>query len=477
MSSPGQEVDGERSEVDSVAPRMRAAQLLRVRAIWITPLAVASVLVFLMTLFYIGSVVNPVGHLSGLPVALSNEDQGATVLGQHIDIGAQVASGLRDSRAVSSRLSLHTVTLSQAESQMNSNDAYATIVIPPGFTASLLSAYGLAPSSASPGGKPTVRLLTNPRSGSIGVELASGVAEPGLHAASLEVGRQLSQEALKLGRTPSAGVSRANPLTVATSAFDPLPPNSALGLSAFYISLLAIMCGFLGAILVNTTVDAALGYGTTEIGPKWSQRMPVAITRWQTLLSKWVVALVTVPVLTAVLLLVAVSILHMDAPFVGELWLFTTFAGIVIALGTLALFAALGALGQLIALLLFVYLALASSGGTIPLQALPSPLRFVANFEPLRQVLDAVRAILYFGATGGAGLTRGVVMTSIGLVFWLIVGFVVTNFYDRKGLDRAPGELLDYVHQSAVAYIGGARAQDPASPGGPPSEPQGPSDT
>jgi YhgE/Pip-like protein len=444
------------------APRLRAGDLLRVRAVWVTPLAVASVLVFLMTLFYIGSVVNPVGHLSGLPVALADEDQGATVLGQHVDIGAQVVSGLQHSTAVSSRLSLHAVSLAQAESQMRSNDAYATIVIPPGFTASLLSAYGLTPASTSPGGKPTVRLLTNPRSGSIGVELATGVAEPGLHAASLEVGHQLTEEAAKLGRTPGAGVSAANPLTVATSAFDPVPPNSALGLSAFYISLLAIMCGFLGAILINTTVDAALGYGTTEIGPKWSQRMPVAISRWHTLLSKWVVAVVIVPVLTGVLLLVAVGLLHMDAPFVGELWLFTSFAGIVVALGTLALFAGLGALGQMIALLIFVYLALASSGGTIPLEALPSALRFVANFEPLRQILDAVRAILYFGAAGNAGLTRGLVMTTIGLVFWLVVGFAATTWYDHKGLDRAPPELLDYVHQSALAYTGGAPAPEPA---------------
>ena len=468
VSSPGREVDGQRVDttVAPRAPRLRAADLPRARAVWITPLAVAAVLVFLMTLFYIGSVVNPVGHLSGLPVALADEDQGATVLGQHVDIGAQVASGLEHSTAVSSRLSLDRATVAQAESRMRSNDAYATIVIPPGFTASLLSAFGLAPSSTSPGGKPTVRLLTNPRSGSIGVQLATGVAEPGLHAASLEVGHQLSEEAAKLGRTPGAGVSAANPLTVATSAFDPVPPNSALGLSAFYISLLAIMCGFLGAILINTTVDAALGYGTTEIGPKWSQRMPVAISRWHTLLSKWVVALVVVPVLTGVLLLVAVGLLHMDAPFVGELWLFTSFAGIVVALGTLALFAALGALGQMIALLVFVYLALASSGGTIPLEALPSALRFVANFEPLRQILDAVRAILYFDAAGNAGLTRGLVMTTIGLVFWLVAGFVTTTWYDRKGFDRAPAELLDYVHQSAFAYTGRAPDPEPAVQGG-----------
>ena len=148
----------------------------------------------------------------------------------------------------------------------------------------------------------------------------------------------------------------------------------------------------------------------------------------------------------------SVGLLGMNAPDVWELWLFTSFAGIAIAAGTLALFAALGSLGQLIAMLLFIYLALASSGGTIPLQALPSPLRFVANFEPLRQVLDGVRSILYFGASGAAGLTRGIVLTAIGLVFWLLVGLAVTTWYDRRGKDRMQPEMLAYVHQSAAAY-------------------------
>ena len=437
--------------VSGEPPHLRPKQLLRIRAIWVMPLAVSGVLVFLMTLFYVGSVVNPVGHLSGLPVLLVNQDQGATVLGRQVDIGAQVATGLQKSHAVSTRLSLESVTLAQAEQKMNTNGAYATIVIPSDFTDTLLAAYGLAPAGAA-AGKPAVRILSNPRAGNIGVSLATGVAQPALRISSLQIGRELTKEATALGRSPSPAVSAANPLTVSTTMFNPLPPNSALGLSAFYISLLSIMCGFLGAILVHTTVDSALGYGVTEIGPKWTQRMPVAITRVHTLLSKWVVALVLVPILTGILLVVSVGLLGMNAPYVWELWLFCSFAGIAIAAGTLALFAALGSLGQLIAMLLFIYLALASSGGTIPLQALPAPLRFVANFEPLRQVLDGVRSILYFGASGAAGLTRGVLLTAIGLVFWLLVGLAVTSWYDRSGKDRMGPELMAFVHQSAATY-------------------------
>jgi YhgE/Pip-like protein len=450
----------EEGDSTSVTPRIRASTLLRVRSVWLAPIALAAVLLFFMTLFYIGAVVNPTGHLSGLPVALVNEDRGGTMQGRQVNIGAEVASDLLHSHAVTSRLSLDEVSLAQAKAQMNSNNAYAAIVIPPGFTASLLYAYGLASTST---GEPTVQLLTNPRAGSVGVQLATGVAQPALQQVSSAVGSKLSSEAAKLGSTPRSGVGTANPITVTTSAFRSVPPDSALGLSAFYISLLAIMCGFLGAVLVNSSIDAALGYGTTEIGPRWRQRIPVAISRWQTLLAKWSVALITVPILTGILLLVAVGLLNMNAPYVGELWLFTSFAGIAIAAGTLALFAAFGSLGQLLAMLLFVYLALASSGGTIPVQALPSFFRFAANFEPLRQVLGGVRAILYFNAQADAGLTRGLVLTAVGLVFWLIVGTAVTRWYDRRGMDRVQPDVLEFAQRSARAYTAGAQG-----PGGKP---------
>lgn len=454
-------------------PPLRASALLRVRAVWIIPIGLAAVIVFFMVLFYIGSVVNPTGHLSGLPVLLVNEDRGAATPAGPVNAGAQVASDLLHAQAVTSRLSLDEKPLAQAEAQLNSGGAYAAIVIPDGFTGSLLSAYGLASGSARTSAQPTIQLLSNPRAGSIGVQLATGVAQPALSQVSLGIGRELSAEAAKLGRTPSQRINPASPVTVTTSQFNPLPPDSALGLSAFYVSLLSVMCGFLGAVVVNQSVDAALGYGTTDIGPRWRQRMPVNISRWQTLLAKWVVAGVVVPLLTGILLLVAVALLGMNAPSMGELWLFTTFAGLAIAAGTLALFAAFGSVGQLLAMLLFIYLALASSGGTIPVQALPSFFRFVANFEPLRQVLDGVRSILYFNAQADAGLTHGLVLTAVGLVLWIIVGTAVTVWYDRRGLHRLRPELVEYAQQSARAYSG-ARPEPGERPGAARSEPPGP---
>jgi hypothetical protein len=245
-------------------------------------------------------------------------------------------------------------------------------------------------------------------------------------------------------------------------------------LSAFYLSLLIMMCGFLGAIIVNTAVDSTLGYAASEIGPRWSQKVPRRITRWQTLVAKWVIAVPATLLFTGVLMGVAAGLLHMDAPHWPELWLYGWFAAAVVAIGTLALFATLGALGQLLALIVFVYLALASSGGTVPLQALPGFYRFVADFEPLRQVVGAVRAILYFNGAGDAGLERGLLLTSIGLLLWIVVGTTVTIWYDKKGLHRIEPKLLELLEASAHAYqerepgdtvAGPPPATDPLAPG------------
>ena len=445
-------------------PGLRAAQLLRARAVWITPLLITSILIALITVIYVGSVADPVASLRGLPVLVVNGDQGTTVGSQHVNLGQEVVSALDHSPHVSGPLSLVSVSLAQARADMDRNAGYATIVIPAGFTNSVLAVYG-AGSPAGPAQPiPAIGLLTNGRAGSIGVSLATGVVQPAIGVISRDIGKKLSSLIPAHGRTTAnVKAQRSDPITLTSVPYRPLPSHSALGLSAFYISLLSIMCGFLGAILVNSTVDSALGFATTEIGPKWRQRAPVRISRWQTLLAKWLMALVLSPVLTGVMLLVAVGITKLDAPNVWDLWLFTSFAAIVIALGTLTLFAALGTLGQLVAMLAFIYLALASSGGTIPLEALPPVLKFVADFEPLRQVLDGVRAILYFNAAGDAGLDRGLLLTGIGLIFWVVLGITATRWYDRRGMHRIEPEMLDYVTRSAQEYQ--ERNRDPKPKG------------
>jgi YhgE/Pip-like protein len=438
--------------------------------VWILPLIIGSIVVALISVFYIGSVINPLGQLHGLPVAVVNQDRGAGAGARHINIGQKVQTGLSAAPAVSSRLGLNNTTLRAAEQVMNRNGSYVTVVIPPGFTATLLSLAGVPGSRPVPG-KPEITILTNQRAGTEGVALADGVLQPALAAASRQIGRQLTA----IAPPPSSPATRAflaEPVAVTIAVYRPLPSHTALGLSPFYVALLTLFCGFLGATIVNGTVDAALGYATTETGPWWRQRRPVPINRWQTLIIKWVIAAPLTGIMTGILLIIAVAGLGMDAPHVGLLWLLAWLCAASVAAGTLVLFAVLGNIGQLVTLLVFVYAGLASAGGTVPLAALPTALRWLAEVEPLRQVLDGTRAILFFNAQADAGLTRSVAAAASGLGFWLIVGTIIVRWYDAKGLNRIDPELLTYINASADKY----RARGSGAPHPEPGSADKPSD-
>jgi YhgE/Pip-like protein len=444
---------------------IRARQLLGAPKLWAGPVLIATVLIFLISLIYLGSIVNPTSHLHHLPVAVVDQDTGVAVNGTHQDLGREVASALEGSASMSRLLSLQPETLARAEAQMDIGHLYAAIVIPSNFSTSILAATKPAALIQQTTPPPSIHLLTNPRAGSVGVSLASAV----IGSALPEISRQIAQKVLaarpaapaSTAASAAASAAAANPqlsafITLLVMPHRPLPANAGLGLSAFYIALLSIMCGFLAATIVNSSVDSALGYGVSEIGPRWTQHRPVAITRMQTLLTKWLMAAALTPLLTGLLLVAGVAILRADAPHVVLLWLYTSFAAIVVALGTLFFFAALGMLGQVVALLVFIYLSLASSGGTIPLQAVPGFYRFVSNFEPLRQVLGGVRAILYFGAQGRAGLSHAWLMTGVGLVVWVVLGLAATFWYDRRGLYRLEPDLVADINQVIDDFRGRA---------------------
>ena len=105
---------------------VRARNILSARAVWTFPLVIGSILVALITVFYIGSVINPLGNLHGLPVAVVNQDQGVTAGTRHINVGQSVQSGLSHALAVSSRLGLNNTTLRAAEQVMDLVDRGVT---------------------------------------------------------------------------------------------------------------------------------------------------------------------------------------------------------------------------------------------------------------------------------------------------------------------------------------------------------------
>ncbi|WP_458688392.1 YhgE/Pip domain-containing protein [Nocardia tengchongensis] len=416
---------------------------------WAFPIVVVTLLASLLGVMYLDYVVDPEKNLHDFPIALVNQDVGDDLKTgdqvQHVNFGDQVADGLR-AAVPADQIDLRVLGINEAQLQMQSARVYGTIIIPSDFSKRLgiLGVGSVVPGEIS---KPVLTLQTNPRTGAFATAVVQKFGEQALTQVNDQVGKQLTDQVTKQltpppGAPPTelSGATRlvlAQPLNIVTEQFRPLPGGSGEGLTAFFYSLLLLLVGMVGAMIIHQLIDSALGFLPTEWGP-WYVHFPRAsISRLRTLLLKWSAIAVMAVVVSAVLEGIA-SLLGM--PIDRPLLLFLYGALVIVAVGftCAATLAAVGTAGLIINLIVFIILGLPSSGGTIPIEATPKYFGWLAKFEPMHQVFLGTRSILYFFGDGQAGLTRGVWMAVLGLVIGVVFGLFITRFYDRKGLERKP---------------------------------------
>ncbi|MFC1442408.1 DUF3533 domain-containing protein [Streptacidiphilus sp. N1-10] len=406
-----------------------AAALLRRPQLWLAPTVLSALLALFMSLLYMGGIVNPSGNLRHLPIAIVNSDTDKPLTGQAQNLGTQVEQAvLADT---SGKAQWRRLTYTQAQQQLRTAKIYGALIIPAHFTTSVAA---LTTTHAT--AKPTLTVVTNPALGSLGSSLASQITTTAAHTASQNIGKQLTAAASAQGTGTTTQLLLADPVQVTTQVGVPIGQHSGLGLTAFYYTLLLVLAGFMGGSVITTGVDGALGYADIEVGP-WHYRRPtVPVSRTQGLLLKMAMT-AGISLLTSTLVMVTcIGILGMDASHLPLLWIFSYCATLTVGLGVQAINAAFGGIGQLVSMFVFMVLGLPSSGATVPLQAVPGFYRWISHIEPMHQLAEGVRAIVYFDAVGDAGLTQAWIMIAVGFAAALAFGFTMTRYYDHKGLKR-----------------------------------------
>ncbi|MCC3775953.1 YhgE/Pip domain-containing protein [Streptomyces sp. UNOB3_S3] len=421
-------------------PSLPSSSVLRSPRLWIGSGLILAVVSTLFALLYVGGNVNPKGNLRDLPVALVNSDKGLDANGKHLNFGDQVVSGIKKSAEGNNSFDWQVLSRQEADKKLGQGKLYGAVVVPQNFTAAVT---GLTspqqPQQAQPT-RPAMTVLTNQSAGSFGSSMASQATQKAAHAASAQLGKQLLDRAAaqKAPLAPAAKLMLADPVSVQVADGHPLGTHSAMGLSAFYYALVLVVCGMLGANVITNQVDTALGYLHSDFGP-FRQRMPLQhISRVRTLAIGSLLMLVFSVVMGSIVEGATVGILGMDASHLGLLWVYSVATIAVVGISALTLLAAFGVPGMLLSAIVFVAMAVPSSGATVPLEALPGFFRGLSEFEPLRQITGGMRSILYYGAQADAGLTRAWISMGIALVVALLFGFGVTRLYDRKGLHRVP---------------------------------------
>ncbi|MFI6576732.1 DUF3533 domain-containing protein [Nocardiopsis sp. NPDC050513] len=415
-------------------------RVLRARPLWIASGVITGVLALLFAVFYVGANVDPVGHMERLPVGLVNADEGAAVDGEQVDLGARIIESITESTANGDRIDWRVMDEQEAEEELGRGNLYGALVVPVDFTSSATALADTA-TTGTPA-RPTLTVLTNQSAGGLGSSLAREATTRAAESASLQVGETLTTlSGTGQAELPAAArVLLADPVAVTVEDGHPLDPRSGLGLTAFYYALVLVVCGMLSANVISGQVDHALGHTHNDMGPLRLHRPLIRATRVQALaISSTLMIGLSLP--TGTLVVVgAVGIMGMNAPHLPLLWLYSVCAIAVSGIGALALLAVFGTPGMLVVTLVFIGMGVPTAGATTPIEALPGFYRFLAEFEPLRQITDGLRSILYYDAQADAGLARGWLMMAVGLTTAALFGFGVTGWYDRKGLHRIPAE-------------------------------------
>ncbi|MEV6072228.1 DUF3533 domain-containing protein [Nocardia sp. NPDC052001] len=399
---------------------MRATALLRSPKIWVFTVF-AAVLAGVLTLGYLGGVLDTDTPNQQMPIAWVDADTGADTQRVGTQLDEQVFTGSAHNAARWVRVG----TEASAREMLARNEVYAAVVIPPEFTARITAL-------TTPGSAPVpVTVLSNPLAGPAATGTAVGVAESVLNQLSHRIGADLAAAAAD---APTSRALLEDPLKVIVTPLNSVPMHSAGGMAAFYYALVLILTGFLLAQLLHSGVDGALGFAPREFLHQRSTRSPLPINRVHTLLVKVGVLAGCAVVAATVIETLAVVALGMPAAHPIALWGFSVLAVATAGVVPLALLAVIGAPGALVATVVLVVFGVPSSGGAYPPELQPAVFRWLGDVLPMRHITTAARELIF--PTTQYHLATAVLAVISWLVLSLVFGLGTAAFYDRTGRVR-----------------------------------------
>lgn len=130
-------------------------------------MAVISFIPIMYSGFFLGSIWDPYGQVKNLPVAFVNEDKGAQLNGQTVNIGQSVEQKLKNNHD----LGWEFVNKQQADSGVSGGHFYAVVTVPADFSAKAASITANQPQQA------VIRYTTTPAKNYIGSLVSNQAAE------------------------------------------------------------------------------------------------------------------------------------------------------------------------------------------------------------------------------------------------------------------------------------------------------------
>lgn len=405
-------------------------------------------LFFLLSFMYLGGTADPQAHAKYVPVAVVDQDEGAsleTPIGvRNLDVGNQITAGLLQNNDWT-KIRLHVVSAEEAEKGLRDGSYFGVIHMPAELSGNVVDLVEAAATEAGAAGDVPeaagITLEYSPRVSIVSGQVMNTMAEQMRESFRERMGTTVLENSRLLaeaeGRTVGAAaqLTLEDPVKIDVVAWNPLPEGVSNASLPMFYALVVILAGFTGAMIISALLDARLGFVPLEIGPLALHVHVAPFGRLQTLVRKWAVTLVTAPLVSGLTLWVA----HIVGMTGYDAWHMFWFSNLVIvAVGVCAhtIIAAIGNAGLLVNLVLFVVLGIPTSGGATPTQMLPPLFAAIGTLQPMHQAYLGLRSIMFFDSSWDAGLGHAVWVLAGWLIAGVVVGVAVTLVYERMGMRR-----------------------------------------
>lgn len=402
--------------------------------LWKRPLAwgfvVAAVLVaVLVTFSYVGGFLNPQGNMDGVPIAVVNEDAGATLGGQPVKLGDQVVAQITTANpAIGDAVAWQVLpSRERAVEELDKGASYAAIVIPSDYSARVAALFDPATQSAPA----QIEILTNPAAGSFAGAEAQQIAAGLVARVSAETNARLTQALSTAGASvaPTAAQVVGNPVQATITVAEPVGEKSGRGLAPFYFAVMLAIAAYMSVSIVNVAVDVLSGVTHLEFLAARVRGSGSAASRlavWRAKLGFSLVAAVGGGLAAT---WIAVGVLGMETTKGLELGAFAALAVAAVTMITLAFLTAFGQIGLVLALFFSIIYGVPASGGVYPREMVSDLFRGL-GWLPLRYVVDGARALMFYDGRGSAGLSTA---------SWALLGYA----FGAAALGAATAWVLD----------------------------------
>ncbi|MFE6167768.1 YhgE/Pip domain-containing protein [Viridibacillus arvi] len=397
-------------------------RFLKTKSMW-TPVWMVSTLMIVMAVIYIPIFSKATPNVQNFPIVIINEDTGSKVNGQQVDMGKIISTNIANSKESTAIKWQTASTRADGLKILKNNKAYAALIIPKNYTASMLKLQGHLLQNKENTKQAKLELIVNKAGG----QFASGIAQSSLQAVATSISKSVTEQisgtlnSSKSTLSPENALVLANPIQINEKNISVVKNDN--GMTPFIMALLCMITGMMGSQMVNGYVDSM----HTALKTHGMKMKKHAVLNAEIIFGICMTALMSILLVICTFAVYKVGhtanlIAILGFLIFGSMTMFMFFQVFNLFFGRWSL---------LIAFPINI-MGIFASGGPIPVNILPSVHQIFSNILPTHHLVDGMRSLIYYDGRMESGLSSSLIALSIFFVVSVVLCYVISRIKFNK---------------------------------------------